>query len=64
MSYDNVCIESFQIKKEEVYQTAYVTFEQTRMTLFQYIESWYNCKTIHDSINYLTTREECTRLAR
>ena len=38
--YDNACIESFHatLKKEEVYQTTYVTFEQAGMALFQYIE--------------------------
>ncbi|WP_195932149.1 IS3 family transposase [Turicibacter sanguinis] len=63
--YDNACIESFHatLKKEEVYQTKYVTFEQARMALFQYIEGWYNRKRIHGSINYLTP-EECEQLAR
>ena len=58
--YDNACIESFHatLKKEEVYQTTYLTFEWTRVALFQYIEGWYNCKRIHGSINYLTP-EEC-----
>ncbi|MCU7197817.1 IS3 family transposase [Turicibacter sanguinis] len=63
--YDNACIESFHatLKKEEVYQTKYVTFEQAGMALFQYIEGWYNRKRIHGSINYLTP-EECEQLAR
>ena len=63
--YDNACIESFHatLKKEEVYQSTYVTFEQARMALFQYIEGWYNRKRIHGSINYLTP-EECEQLAR
>lgn len=63
--YDNACIESFHatLKKEEVYQTTYLTFEQARIALFQYIEGWYNRKRIHGSINYLTP-EECEQLAR
>ncbi|MBQ1786416.1 MAG: IS3 family transposase [Turicibacter sp.] len=63
--YDNACIESFHatLKKEEVYQTTYVTFEQARIALFQYIEGWYNRKRIHGSINYLTP-EECEQLSR
>ena len=58
--YDNACIESFHatLKKEEVCQNTYVTFEQGRVALFQYIEGWYNRKIIHGSINYLTP-EEC-----
>ena len=63
--YDNACIESFHatLKKEEVYQTTYVTFEQARIALFQYIEGWYNRKRIHGAINYLTP-EECEQLSR
>ena len=63
--YDNACIESFHatLKKEEVYQTTYVTFEQARIALFQYIEGWYNRKRMHGAINYLTP-EECEQLAR
>lgn len=39
-SYDTTCIEYFHatLKKKEVCQTTYVTFEQARITLFQYIE--------------------------
>ena len=46
-----------------MYQTKYVTFEQARMALFQYIEGWYNRKRIHGYINYLKP-EECEQLAR
>ncbi|CAI8927386.1 transposase [Bacillus sp. IT-79MI2] len=54
--YDNACIESFHaiLKKEEVYRTKYVTFEQANLALFQYIEGWYNRKRIHSSIGYKT----------
>lgn len=64
-SYDNARIEPFHaiLKKEEVYQVTYVTLEQDRMALFQYIESWYNRKRMHGLINYLTP-EECGQLAR
>lgn len=63
--YDNACIESFHatLKKEEVYQNTYVTFEQARIVLFQYIECWYNRKRIHGPINYLTP-EEYEKIAR
>ncbi|MDC2863709.1 IS3 family transposase [Bacillus sp. BP-3] len=54
--YDNACMESFHatLKKEEVYRTKYVTFEQANLALFQYIEGWYNRKRIHSSIDYKT----------
>jgi transposase InsO family protein len=50
--YDNACIESFHatLKKEEVYQNRYLTFETAKLALFQYIESWYNRKRIHGAI--------------
>ncbi len=63
--YDNACIKSFHatLKKEEVYQTTYVTFEQAIISLLQYLQGWYNRKRIHGSINYLMP-EECEQLAR
>nr|WP_257129126.1 IS3 family transposase [Bacillus pseudomycoides] len=42
------------LKKEEVYRTQYVTFEQANLALFQYIEGFYNRKRIHSSIGYKT----------
>lgn len=40
--YDNSCIESFHaaLKKEEVYQTTYHSYEETRLERFQYSEEW------------------------
>ena len=54
--YDNACIESFHatLKKEEVYQKRYEYFENARISLFQYIEGWYNRKRIHGSIGFVT----------
>ena len=38
--YDNACIESFHsiIKKESIYQTKIRTFQETKESLFEYIE--------------------------
>ena len=54
--YDNACIESFHsiLKKEEVNQKEYDDFKSAKRALFEYIESWYNRKRIHSTINYLT----------
>ncbi|GIN86893.1 hypothetical protein J6TS2_32790 [Heyndrickxia sporothermodurans] len=41
-------------KKEEVYQTKYVTFDRASLASFQYIERWYNRKRIHGSLGYKT----------
>lgn len=63
--YDNACIESFHavIKKEEVYRTKYITFEDANVAIFKYLESWYNIKRLHSAINYLTPNQ-CELLAR
>ncbi len=54
--YDNATIESFHVslKKEEVYLHTYKNFESAKITLFQYIEGFYNNHRIHSSLNYLT----------
>ncbi|MCP1103771.1 IS3 family transposase [Aequitasia blattaphilus] len=58
--YDNACIESFHaaLKKEEVYTKIYYDFEEAKYALFEYIESWYNRKRIHESLNYMTPQEK------
>lgn len=57
--YDNACIESFHsvLKKEEVYTTTYHTFEEAKMALFEYIESFYNRKRRHSALNYKTPQQ-------
>lgn len=54
--YDNACIESFHsvLKKEEVNHKKYYNFKMAKRAIFEYIESWYNRKRIHSSINYMT----------
>lgn len=50
------CIESFHsiLKKEEVNHHKYYNFKVAQRAIFEYIESWYNRKRIHSSINYMT----------
>ena len=57
--YDNACIESFHsvLKKEEVNHNRYYDFKMAGKAVFEYIESWYNRKRIHGSINYMTPQE-------
>ena len=54
--YDNACIESFHsvLKKEEVHTKHYIDSKEAFSALFEYIESWYNHKRIHSSLNYQT----------
>lgn len=57
--YDNACIESFHslLKKEEVNQHTYIDSKDAYNAIFEYIESWYNHKRIHSSLNYQTPDE-------
>lgn len=54
--YDNAYIESFHsiLKKEEIHHNKYFDFKMTQKAIFEYIESWYNRKRIHGSLNYMT----------
>jgi putative transposase len=63
--YDNACIESFHasLKKEEVNLVKYYDFNTARLSVFEYIESWYNRKRLHSSIGYITP-QKCEDLAR
>jgi len=45
-------------KKEEIYQTLYYDFKMARKSIFEYIESWFNCKQIHSAIDYMTPQEK------
>ncbi|WP_084604324.1 integrase core domain-containing protein [Sporanaerobacter acetigenes] len=58
-SYDNVCIESFHsvLKTEEVNLVKYFDFDATRLSIFEYIESWYNRERIHSSLGYISPQE-------
>lgn len=57
--YDNACIESFHsiLKKEEIYLHTYKDFNEARIALFEYIESWYNRKRIHSALNFKTPQQ-------
>jgi transposase InsO family protein len=57
--YDNAPMESFNaiIKKELVNHTHYETFDQAYMSIFTFIEKWYNRERIHGSISNLTPIE-------
>ena len=58
--YDNASMESFNaiLKKEEVNVNTYNTFNEAKLAIFEFIESWYNNKRIHSSINYKTPNEK------
>ena len=58
--YDNASMESFNaiLKKEEVNVNTYKTFEETKLLIFEFIESWYNNKRIHNSLGYITPNQK------
>ena len=58
--YDNASMESFNaiLKKEEVNVNNYETFEEAKIAIFEFIESWYNNKRIHSTIGYITPNEK------
>ena len=58
--YDNASMESFNaiLKKEEVNVNKYKTFEEAKLVIFEFIESWYNNKRIHSSLGYITPNQK------
>ena len=54
--YDNACTESFNatLKKEEVNLKSYLSFDEARLAIFEFIESWYNRTRIHSTLGYMT----------
>lgn len=54
--YDNAPIESFHsiLKKELIYPSKPKTFEETKKSLFKYIESWYNNHRVQKKLGYLS----------
>ena len=58
--YDNASMESFNaiLKKEEVNLSSYDNLENTKLILFDFIESWYNNIRIHSKIDYMTPNEK------
>lgn len=57
--WDNAVAESFfkTLKTEWVYRKKYVSRKQAKISVFEYIETWYNTQRIHSSLNYLSPTE-------
>ena len=53
-------MESFNaiLKKEEVNVNNYETFNEAKMAIFEFIESWYNNIRIHSKLNYQTPSQK------
>jgi transposase InsO family protein len=57
--YDNAVMESFfkTLKMELVYWEQYATRDAARKSIFEYIETYYNTKRMHSSLNYMSPQE-------
>jgi transposase InsO family protein len=57
--WDNAVAESFfkTLKTEWIYRNKYVTKKQATISVFEYIETWYNTQRSHSSLNYLSPEE-------
>jgi transposase InsO family protein len=57
--WDNAVAESFfnTLKREWISRFVYKTRKQAELSIFDYIESWYNTNRIHSTIEYNTPRE-------
>lgn len=51
--WDNAVAESFfkTLKVEHIYHYSYRTFKEAKLSVFEYIESWYNVNRIHTTIS-------------
>lgn len=58
--YDNASMESLNaiLKKEEVNVNTYRTFNEAKIVIFEFIESWYNNKRIHSTLGYITPNQK------
>ena len=63
--FDNACCECFfkYLKKEQIYRNHYQPFEQLRLSVFEYIEGYYNSKRPHTTLGMLTPNEAEQRYA-
>jgi putative transposase len=54
--YDNAAMESFfhTLKTEHIYFESYVTREQAKQSIFEYVEIFYNRKRSHSTLGYLS----------
>jgi putative transposase len=57
--WDNAVAESFfkTLKTEWVYGKKYLTKQEAKLSVFEYIETWYNTQRIHSTLNYKTPIE-------
>ena len=57
--FDNACCECFfkYLKKEETNRKCYHSLQELQLSVFEYIEGYYNSKRPHNTLNMLTPNE-------
>ena len=57
--YDNAVAESFfaTLKKELVYRTNWIDYNEARMSIVEYIQVFYNCRRRHSTLGYVSPNE-------
>jgi transposase InsO family protein len=57
--WDNAVAESFfkSLKSEWTYWYKYQTLQEAKLSVFEYIEGWYNPKRRHSTLNYMTPNQ-------
>jgi putative transposase len=57
--YDNAYVKSWfsSLKKEWIFRSHYSTESELRSLVFKYIETWYNNKGRHSSLDYQSPQE-------
>ena len=57
--WDNAVAESFfkTLKTELIYHENYNTINEAELSVFEYIEIWYNKQRLHSALGYLTPWE-------
>lgn len=58
--YDNASMESFNsiIKKEEINHRTFITYNEAKVAIFEFIEGWYNTRRIHGNLGYITPNQK------
>lgn len=57
--YDNNCGESFfaSLKKDIIYGGKFKTIAEAKLAVVDYIQNFYNCKSLHSSLGYKSPKE-------